>query len=126
MISIWVVLYLILTHWISDFVLQSRVMFNNKSSSNYYLFMHVSIYSIITIISWLLLNIISGVKYTSVTMLIIFTSIFISHWITDYITSRITSKLAKEEKWYYFFLVFGIDQVLHYIQILTIYSFFLK
>jgi hypothetical protein len=120
---IWVFLFIIFVHWVSDFVLQSHHMSTRKSSSNYYLTMHVIVYSFSTIFAWALVFPLCGIHLTSEPVWIAFLAIFTTHWITDYFTSRRTSKLYKEEKYHDFFVVIGFDQVLHYAQLLLIFNY---
>ena len=51
--------------------------------------------------------------------------IFITHWITDFVTSKITSKLWKDGKVHKFFVIIGLDQWLHLVQLVIIYKVFL-
>jgi hypothetical protein len=118
----WAFLYIILAHWVSDFVLQTRHMATRKSTSNYYLTMHVGVYSCATMLFWSLLFAVV-VPITLQTGLIAFSVIFMSHWMTDYFTSRQTSKYYKLEKYYQFFNVVGFDQVLHYVQLFLVYNY---
>lgn len=128
---IWTFLYIIFIHWIADFVFQSRQMGENKSKSNYWLTIHVLTYSCITITCWLLLMFIDGSHFTIKNYDLVnrfelsFIFIFVLHWITDYITSRITGKYAVEKRWYGFFTTIGFDQVLHYVQLFTVYNYIL-
>jgi len=107
---IYLILTLLLTHFIFDFLLQSDKLAINKSSSNYYLSIHVLIYSAglffwafnhhalfsnNDIYKWALLN---GVL----------------HWITDYFTSRLNAYLWKKEMRHWFFVAIGADQLIHY------------
>lgn len=112
MIELKVILLLLATHFLADFILQSNYHAQNKSSSNFVLLEHVTVYMIpfaflsfvlpITIY-WLLLQ-------------------PIAHFITDWCTSRITKRLwaAKEVHW--FFVVIGLDQLLHYAFLFTTYA----
>ena len=120
---IWYVLFILIVHWVSDFVLQTHHMSTRKSSSNYYLTMHVIVYSFSTIFSWALILPLLGIHLTSGPVWLAFLLIFATHWVTDYFTSRWTSKLYKEEKYHDFFVVIGLDQVLHYVQLLLIFNY---
>jgi len=120
---IWIFLFIIFVHWVSDFVLQSHHMSTRKSSSNYYLTMHVLLYSFVTIFSWALALPLLGIHITSGSVWLAFLFIFVTHWVTDYFTSRLTSKLYKEEKYHDFFVVIGFDQFLHYTQLLITYNY---
>lgn len=128
---IWTFLYIILIHWIADFVFQSRQMGENKSKSNYWLTMHVLTYSFITTICWSLLLFIDPSQFPVIDynllnrfeLSLIF--IFGMHWVTDYITSRVTGKFAVEKRWYGFFTTIGFDQVLHYAQLFLTYKYIL-
>jgi hypothetical protein len=91
----------LVAHWIFDYVLQSHSMAVNKSRSALWLTLHASVYSLWTLPVfgfptgfWLW--------------------IFATHWYTDYLTSRVTSKLWAAERYHYFFVVLGLDQLLHY------------
>jgi hypothetical protein len=120
---IWTFLFIILVHWVSDFVLQTQHMSTRKSSSNYYLTLHVVIYSFATILGWALVLPLLGIHLYSGPVWLAFLLIFVTHWITDYFTSRRTSKLYKEERYHDFFVVIGFDQVLHYTQLFLIFNY---
>lgn len=120
------VLLILLVHWFADFVLQTHHMSVRKSSSNYYLTMHVTIYTFATIFLWSLLLPLLQIHLTFNGVWLSFVAIFVMHWITDYFTSRWTSRLHKEEKYHDFFVVIGFNQVLHYIQLLLTFNYILQ
>lgn len=117
------VLYFLLVHWVGDFVLQTRHMAMRKSTSNYYLGMHVTVYTVTTILAWWLLFMIVGLSVSPWLYLASGTAIFVMHFITDYITSRMTTKFYKAEKNYAFFTTVGFDQWLHYVQIFIVFNY---
>ena len=108
-------------HWIADFILQTEHMAKRKSVSNYYLGYHVVIYTTASMILWLLLFTILGRYYSILGYILAYLTMFILHFSTDYVTSRITSRLHKENKIHNFFVVIGLDQWLHYVQIYITY-----
>ncbi len=111
-------LWLVLTHFIADFVFQSNWMAIQKSKRWDALTLHVSIYSACFL--WL------GWRFAFVT--------FATHFVTDAITSRITSRLwfipyrelarSIDGFWFlanidnrqrhWFFVMIGFDQLIHY------------
>jgi len=107
-----IICIILVAHWISDFVLQTDKMALNKSTSNVWLFNHIAVYTaamfaicfpIMKTNSALLFCVING----------------IAHAATDYFTSRWTSKLWKEGKRHEFFVVIGLDQLLHMIVLMV-------
>ena len=96
---IWLILAILGTHFISDFVLQSDWMAMNKSKSNLALAVHVLIYS--TCFIWV------GPLYAGINC--------IAHFVTDWVSSRVGAKLWKAKKRHAFFMVIGLDQVAHYV-----------
>lgn len=116
-------LYFLLVHWLADFVLQTEHMALRKSTSNYYLGMHVTVYSVTTILGWWLAFLVLGVHVTSWRYLEAGVAIFFMHFITDYITSRITGRYYKAKKNHDFFVTIGFDQWLHYIQIFIVFNY---
>jgi len=123
---IWYILFILVVHWFADFILQTHHMSTRKSSSNYYLTLHVSVYTFATIVLWAFVFPFTSIHVTSLGIWTSFASIFASHWVTDYFTSRLTSKLYKEEKYHDFFVVIGLDQVLHYTQLLLTFNYLLQ
>lgn len=93
------VLGILATHFVADFVLQSDWMALNKSKRNSILALHVGIYS--TCFLWL------GPLYAGLNL--------VAHFVTDWMTSRWTSRLYKAGKRHWFFVVIGLDQVAHYV-----------
>lgn len=119
----WVFLYILLVHWFADFVLQTRHIATRKSTSNYYLTLHVLIYSFATIMLWVFLFILDSAKITPYTLFGSFIITFVTHWITDYITSRYTTKffLAKKDKEFYSMI--GFDQWVHAVTLFLTYNY---
>ena len=114
----WIFLIIILIHWISDFVLQPRIMGENKSKSFAWLGLHCLVYTFVTIIGWgLFVDFTIQTLYTSAYL------IYSTHYLTDYISSNMTTSLAKKKRWYLFFTTIGFDQVLHYTQLFLIYNY---
>ena len=102
----------ILLHFIFDFVLQSHWMASNKSKNNTALFCHVSVYTI----GLCLIGMMFGEDNLIGVYWVLGNAAL--HFATDYTTSRITSKLFAKD-WHNFFVVVGIDQVLHYVTIFS-------
>jgi hypothetical protein len=123
---IWYILFILIVHWFADFALQTHHMSTRKSSSNYYLSMHVGVYTFTTIVMWALVFPFTSIHVSSLGIWLSFAAIFITHWITDYFTSRLTSKLYKEQRYHDFFVVIGFDQVLHYSQLLITFNYLLQ
>lgn len=118
---------IIIIHWIADFILQTEKQGMNKSKDFDILLSHTINYSIV----WILF----GIFYTLITdtvklipLIILFSILtFFIHTITDYYTSKITSKRYLKNHFYGFngfWFWIGLDQILHYIQLFTMYHFF--
>jgi hypothetical protein len=120
-INLITVLYLIFAHWVADFLCQTHYMSINKSKSNPVLLMHTGVYTLVMLLAAVFL------LELSVSDLLIFGWItFIAHTITDYFTSRLNSNLWKEGKIHWFFVSIGMDQFLHYSQILLTFYYLTK
>lgn len=117
MISIWLVLWLLFSHWIADFVFQNDWMAVNKSKDVVALLAHVSAYAFTV---GMLLNIYTSASLYAGWMFILIT--FLAHFTTDAVTSNITSCLWEKEKRHWFFVTIGFDQLLHYFQLLVTYK----
>lgn len=130
--NIWIILFIMFTHWVADFVLQSQEMSAYKSSSIYWLSTHASSYAVSMMFMWVIFTLFSHYGYINGPELpgiwlffqVLFL-IFISHGLIDCITSRITKKLWNKNKLHNFFVVIGFDQWLHLVQLLIIYKEFL-
>lgn len=84
-------------HWFGDFVCQSDKMAINKSKSNFWLSMHVLVYTAVLMFLGWKIALING----------------IAHWIIDYFTSRLNAWLWAKEERHWFFVSVGFDQFLH-------------
>lgn len=119
------IIIIIFIHWVADFLFQTSKMALNKSKDNRWLLLHVFTYTIVFAVIGL--NILDSDQYLGLLMFCGVT--FIAHFIQDYITSRWTSSLYAEKKFYgvfpTFFKVIGLDQFLHYVQLILCYKFFI-
>lgn len=98
-------IFLLLVHWVADFVCQTDEMAINKSSSNAWLFTHTGVYACFLLMF--------GPVYAIVN--------WAAHTLTDYCSSRASSYFWKKNDRHNFFVVIGFDQFLHIaVLILTI------
>lgn len=126
--------YIILVHYVADFVLQTEDMATRKSKEFGHLVMHTMVYSF----TWLMGSAFLFSQDCDASLLgkcvdtgKVFTFVgitFIAHTITDYLTSKWTSRLFGNKIYYTglpnfgAFSAIGLDQVLHYAQLfLTFY-----
>lgn len=126
-------LWLIMVHFIGDFVLQSDWMAQNKSKSNYALGLHVGIYIIALLVGAIPLLFILDYPGDPVFgdrgSLTVFLWVVLNgaaHFVTDYITSRINSHLLAAKQIHYFFVGIGADQVVHYMTLALTMIWLLK
>lgn len=103
-------LIILTIHWIFDFVFQTDKMALNKSKDNYWLFVHVAVYSIG--LAWIALFIIGLKDGIGMIGFIILNALL--HFVTDWCTSRLNAHLWKKEMRHWFFVAVGFDQLLHY------------
>lgn len=93
-------------HWVGDFVLQWDRVAKEKSSSNVALTQHVAVYTMtIGIVLALLMPGIVALKLALLNGA--------CHWVTDWFTSRATKRLWAAGEVHYFFVVIGLDQLIH-------------
>lgn len=88
---------ILVVHWIADFICQTDKMAQNKSTSFKWLSSHVSVYTLIMMVF--------GWKYALTNGVL--------HLCIDFFTSRATSFLWKKNDRHNFFVVIGLDQLLH-------------
>lgn len=115
-------LYIILIHWIADFIFQDEKWATKKSYDLISLSKHTTVYSLVCLI---LVFMVTG----SVIGTVIFSLItFVFHTLTDFFTSKIVSKKFTEKEYgspipnFGAFTVIGFDQVLHYFQLIITWS----
>jgi phosphate starvation-inducible membrane PsiE len=110
------ILFIALIHWVADFVLQTDEMALNKSKDNYWLGLHVLHYSFglcfVGLLVWYLTN-----NFHYGFMWVVMNAIL--HFLVDYHTSRWTSKLWQAGKRHDFFVVIGLDQLIHAVCLYT-------
>ncbi len=119
--EIWVFIFIMFFHWLADFVFQSGKMATNKSKSIKWLTLHVTVYSFIMMIGIFILT-----MDITVSLFMSLGLIFVTHWITDFITSKITSNFWNKKKVHNFFVIIGLDQWLHIVQLVLIFHLFFK
>ena len=108
MVDSYVIMYIMVVHWVANFVMQTDEMATGKSSSNKWLLAHTSTYTIV--MGVLTLNpayaLVNGVLHTLV----------------DYVTSRWSSKLWAKGDVHNFFVVIGLDQLIHAVTLIVTYK----
>jgi hypothetical protein len=116
-INIWIVLLILLLHWVADFVLQTDEQAKGKSKKWSYLLRHTFNYSIFVscaVFGW------------SMNTICFFVITLICHTWQDYFTSRLNAKLWAANKNHLFFVSIGLDQFLHFMQLLITYQFLIS
>ena len=117
------IILIFVTHFLADFVFQTHEMSLKKSKSILWLSYHVAVYSVVTTIIW---SIFFGVGRDVSLIPAIFGLTFVSHWVTDYFTSKWTSRLWAEERVHDFFVVIGLDQLIHATTLLITFNYLIE
>jgi hypothetical protein len=96
-------------------------MANNKSSRFDALCAHVAVYTVTlagaSVVIFGLGSAASLIKF------ILFNAVF--HFATDYVTSRIAARHFKQQNWRIFFLIIGLDQLIHQVTLIaTMYAIY--
>lgn len=134
MIGPFLILQMLFSHWVSDFVLQSHWMATNKSKNLIALTAHVATYTAAFGFLMLTLGVVlAGTPYWSLAIMAMMSPVsFFSwvglngvlHFITDFFTSKLTSILWQRGDYHNFFVIVGLDQLIHYsCLILTLFLF---
>jgi uncharacterized membrane-anchored protein len=126
MINIWIVLALLATHFVADFVCQTHEQATNKSKSNYWLSMHVATYTLVlAACTFAILAIFVPNEMETSGLQALIYAVFNGglHWLTDYVTSRINARLWSEGRTHDFFVGVGADQLIHYTCLLVTFHF---
>ena len=120
-------MYMMIIHYLADFCLQTVYQAQNKgvgkSFWNVALFNHVGMYSIVWFLSVVAISSITGWGLSTCLLFTLIT--FVCHYLTDWFTSRIGKQFWTSGDYHNGFVVVGIDQVLHYIQLLSAYYLFI-
>jgi len=121
MINIFLVLYLLLSHWIADFIFQDEKWALSKKSSFKSLLKHTITYSLV--MGYLFMFVFN---LFNLILFIIFA--FMSHTAVDYFTSKWVGKMFSQNKLgssipnFGAFSIIGLDQLIHYIVLIfTLY-----
>jgi ABC-type spermidine/putrescine transport system permease subunit II len=114
MTILWQFVALLGAHWIGDFICQTHWQASNKSKNNNALARHVASYTaVIAAMAALILPISIGAWCAFVALN------GVLHFGTDYVTSRWTSALWAKQDWHNFFVVIGLDQLIHFVTLAT-------
>lgn len=105
-------------HWVFDYCLQPRKIADTKWSNVGSLFIHIAIYATGLFLYLLVCLIPLGpwkpeIPSTNLAIAVFFFGNLIAHFITDFFTSKITHRLYSELRIHAFFVVLGLDQLLH-------------
>ena len=120
MIGIYTILWILFSHWVCDFVLQTDNMALGKSKNMSDLLDHTGVYSLCMFM--MLFGLVEFTDFTWWDNLGLCTISFFVHTTQDYFTSRINARLWAQEKRHEFFVSVGFDQFLHFAQLLFTYK----
>ena len=113
-------LLILVIHFLADFVLQTDWQAKNKSSNDDALALHCLTYSLV----WFLISfIVLGVLWKA---FLFFGITFMLHYATDYFTSRWAKKFFDKNDFHNAFVIIGMDQVLHYLQLYYTFEMFVE
>lgn len=96
--------YIIVAHFVGDFLLQNDYTALNKSKDNLVLFIHCFMYTVMFIFIF---------NYIGLFL------ILLSHFIIDYVTSRVNVYLYDKNR-HWFFTDIGFDQMLHVVILIAL------
>lgn len=112
--SLIIILVIVFSHWVLDFVCQTEKQALGKSKNWEQLLEHTATYAGL----WMLPILFLGACLHLHRSILLFIPItFVCHTATDYYTSRVNAQLWADKKTHDFFVSIGFDQFLHYAQL---------
>lgn len=110
------IILILFTHFVADFIFQTKKQAIGKSKSNWLLTAHVGTYGVgLALFTQL------WIGSTLPTLYWILCNMFL-HWLTDFITGRINSHLWSKGMENWFFVGIGADQFIHHACLLLTYE----
>ena len=107
---LWQYLAILIIHWIADFVLQTHWQAANKSKNIDALGEHVKTYTAVLALTVPIIMV-QTITLSQWACFIVLNGLL--HFLTDYHTSRASAPLFEQKKWHDFFVVIGLDQLIH-------------
>ncbi|HRD40920.1 MAG TPA: DUF3307 domain-containing protein [Bacteroidia bacterium] len=104
------ILIIFIVHFLADFVFQTSQMATGKSKSLKWLSIHVGVYALVSLISFVIVAKFLDNYYMAFAWWIGNVAL---HFVTDFITSKITSKFWESKNYRFFFVMIGLDQLIH-------------
>jgi hypothetical protein len=112
-----IIIGILIVHFIADFYYQTHEMAVNKSKSIKWLSYHILVYTLILFLGGFLYwneQHIAVVYFTLINGT--------AHWIIDFFTSKATKYLWKAKQLHNFYVVLGLDQLIHYLILFISYT----
>jgi membrane-bound acyltransferase YfiQ involved in biofilm formation len=109
-----IICYILILHYVGDWLLQTRKIAEGKSSSITILSHHVTLYTLTIFVGIIVPLLLLGASTD--TMHLLTQWIFLNgvlHWITDYFTSKMTKKYYTSGNMKKFWHTVGLDQLIH-------------
>lgn len=119
MIELVLFVALLAVHYVGDFICQTHWQASNKSKRFDALARHVASYTFILFIG------VITIFGCTIFVLAFVTVNAIAHFVTDFFTSRWSSRLYAKQDWHNFFVVIGLDQLIHQVTLAGTFAFFL-
>lgn len=120
--NIIMLIWVMFSHWFADFIFQTDWMAKNKSSNIKALLYHIETYNIVLFL-FSLMFLLYNIKIENIFYFALINAIL--HFIIDFFTSKANAKLWKEQRVHEFFVMIGLDQLLHFICLLITMNIFL-
>ena len=120
--------FLLVIHYLADFLCQTREMATNKSSSLKWLTYHVLTYTMVLAFSMSTFMFLTAENAGDTIMMVwLFTIVNgVLHWGTDFLTSNASTHYYKQENWFGFFAIIGLDQLIHTVTLLLTFNYLLN
>lgn len=126
------VLWLMASHWVADFVFQTEHMALNKSTSNVALGKHVGAYTavlgVLTVVPFFSMLGATSATENAASVMDTFAAFLLLnaalHFATDFVTSRAVKLEFANENKHNGFVIIGIDQLIHHTCILLTFFWF--
>ena len=101
-----IILYVLVCHWIADFLFQNQWMYEEKRRDPNALMMHVCTYTLIvtTMLFWLIPS------FTALTVFVLV--VLVGHYVIDSISVIIVHKLEILGRFHTIYAIIGLDQIL--------------